>query len=53
MSLTSVELVAIAHPVQAGFWYIVESYKIVVAWYAVDGAYANFGQSLEEILPYS
>jgi len=50
LSHTSIQLIAIAHPLQANFWDIVESYKIVISRQAMDRFYADLFQSQEEIL---
>jgi hypothetical protein len=47
---TGVQFIAIAYPSQSRFLNVVESYEVVVSWYAVDGLDSRLLESLKEIL---
>jgi hypothetical protein len=47
---TGVQFVAIAHPRKTGWFDVIECYKVVISWQAVNGLYADLVEALEEVL---
>jgi hypothetical protein len=47
---TGIQLIAIAHPSQSRFLDVVESYEIVVSWYAMDRLDTGLLEAFKEVL---